>query len=265
MLHTLAAKVVVGIIASLGTLRLGTGLYFWRVTEALERPSYTVIAKLSDGVEIRQYEPYLIAETTVDGVGFREPTRDGFRACASYIFGNNTKAAQRTAMSRWLSSAMTSTSTSSSGTPEEKISEKMQMTAPVRVTGEAPPSVKRNKNSGSAAATEATRKSNAKKTKVSFVIGSKYSLQTAPKPVDPKVKIRRVPSHTLAVKTFSGPPPNDDRVQKERTKIEKALEAARRKVPGSEAETLVYGYHDPFITPSFLRRNEVALVVEGNV
>ena len=28
------------------------------------------------------------------------------------------------------------------------------------------------------------------------------------------------------------------------------------------AETLVYGYHDPFITPSFLRRNEVAVRVD---
>jgi hypothetical protein len=36
-------------------------------------------------------------------------------------------------------------------------------------------------------------------------------------------------------------------------------------VPGPNDETLVYGYHDPFITPNFLRRNEVALVVEGSV
>ena len=29
-------------------------------------------------------------------------------------------------------------------------------------------------------------------------------------------------------------------------------------------ETLVYGYHDPFITPSFMRRNEVCVRVQGN-
>lgn len=246
MLHIpLAAKIVVGIIASLGTFRLGAGVYFWRVTEALERPAYTVIAKLSDGVEIRQYEPYLIAETIVDGVGFRKPTGDGFRKCAGYIFGKNTKT--KGMVSRFLSSA--------SGNSEEDTSEKMAMTAPVRVTGEAPPS----------SSTLDQDMSAMKKSRVSFVLGNKYSLQTAPKPLDKNVKIRQVPSHTLAVKTFSGPPPSDQRVQKERTRIEAALASASREVPGPTAETLVYGYHDPFITPNFLRRNEVALVVEGSL
>ena len=32
-----------------------------------------------------------------------------------------------------------------------------------------------------------------------------------------------------------------------------------------ETTTLVYGYHDPIITPNFLRRNEVAIVVDGNL
>ena len=125
------------------------------------------------------------------------------------------------------------------------------MTAPVRVTGEVP------KISGGGISAIG------KKTRVSFVIGSKYSLKTVPKPIDSNVKIREVPAHTLAVRTFSGPPPKDKRVQKEREKIEDALVKAGRKIPSLDEETLVYGYHDPFITPSFLRRNEVALVVEG--
>ena len=66
-------------------------IYFWRETEKLERPSYHAIAKLGNGVEIRRYEPHMIAETTVDGSGFREPTASGFRACAEYIFGKNIK------------------------------------------------------------------------------------------------------------------------------------------------------------------------------
>ena len=28
-------------------------------------------------------------------------------------------------------------------------------------------------------------------------------------------------------------------------------------------EVLVYGYHDPFMTPNFLRRNEVGVYVDG--
>jgi SOUL heme-binding protein len=243
MIPALVARIAVGIVAALGTLRFGTGIYFWRVTEALERPVYTVIEKLDDGVELRRYEPYLIAETIVDGVGFREPTGDGFRKCAGYIFGKN----KRQRSSSWFSS---SSQTNEQG-DEIGEAEKMAMTAPVRV-------------SGGAAFTRGDSIT-MKKTKVSFVIGTKYSLKTAPKPLDNNVKVRQVPGHTLAVRTFSGPPPKDDRVRKERARIEAALAKADRAVPGPNDETLVYGYHDPFITPNFLRRNEVALVVEGSV
>jgi len=244
MLHALAARIVVGVIAALGTLRLGTGLYAYKVTEALERPEYTVIQTLPGGVEIRRYEPYLIAETIVDGVGFREPTGQGFKACAGYIFGKNTK------QKGWFGSSTTS--------EEGSNAVKMAMTAPVRVSGESPPSLQGGSNCEQDTASM-------RKTKVSFVIGSKYSLKTAPKPLDKNVKIRQVPAHTLAVKKFSGPPPNDKRVQKERVKLEQVLVAAGETPPGPEQETLVYGYHDPFITPNFLRRNEVALVISGSV
>ena len=220
MIPALAVRVAVGIFAALGTLRFGTGIYFWRVTEALERPTYTVIEKLDNGVEIRRYDPYLIAETIVDGVGFKEPTSDGFRACAGYIFGKN-----KPRSSSWFS------------TPQQE-PEKMAMTAPVRVSGGA------SSKSGDSITM--------KKTKVSFVIGTKYSLKTAPAPLDNSVQVRQVPAHTLAVRTFSGPPPKDSRVEKERAKIEAALAKAGRAVPGPNEETLVYGYHDPFITPNFL-------------
>jgi SOUL heme-binding protein len=243
MIPALAARIAFGVVAALGTLRFGTGIYFWRVTEALERPTYTVIAKLDSGVELRRYAPYLIAETVVDGVGFREPTGDGFRKCAGYIFGKN----KRKTSSSWFSS-LSSTKVQAE---EREGAEKMAMTAPVRV---------------SAGATVSRGDSiTTKKTKVSFVIGTKYSLKTAPKPLDNNVKVRRVPGHTLAVTTFSGPPPKDARVRKERAKIEAVLAKAGREVPSPNDETLVYGYHDPFITPNFLRRNEVAVVVEGSV
>jgi hypothetical protein len=243
MIPALVARIAVGIVAALGTLRFGTGIYFWRVTEALERPVYTVIEKLDNGVELRRYDPYLIAETIVNGVGFREPTGDGFRKCAGYIFGKN----KRQRSSSWLSSSVSTNKQDA----EIGEAEKMAMTAPVRVSGGA------SLNRGDSITM--------KKTKVSFVISTKYSLKTAPKPLDNNVKVRQVPGHTLAVTTFSGPPPKDDRVRKERAKIEAALAKANREMPGPNDETLVYGYHDPFITPNFLRRNEVALIVEGSV
>ena len=137
------------------------------------------------------------------------------------------------------------------------------MTAPVRVVGEAPPTMKRKNDPMRVSGGQDTI--TMKKTKVSFVVGSKYSLKTAPRPLDDNVRVRTVPAHTLAVRIFSGKQPDDKRVQQERIRVEKALATAGRDVPGPDHETIVQGFHDPFITPNFLRRNEVALVIEGSV
>ena len=52
-----------------------------------ESPDYDVLAK-HDGYEIRHYEPYLVAETEVDGT-FEASGNRAFRLLAGYIFGNN--------------------------------------------------------------------------------------------------------------------------------------------------------------------------------
>eukprot|EP00980_Cylindrotheca_fusiformis_P006322 scaffold1356_cov123-Cylindrotheca_fusiformis.AAC.3 len=226
-------KLIIGGIAIIGALRYSTGLYFWRQAELLERPRYDVLRKLSNGIELRHYDPYLIAETVVDGEGFREPTSQGFKACAGYIFGRNKARTGGKAEKMAMTAPVRVESQIGEG-------QKMAMTAPVRVAG------RTNKQS-----------------KVSFVIGSQYSLKTVPKPMDKNVRLRKVPSHTLAVRTFSGPPPTDDRVQRERNVLEQTLSEVNILPKGDE--TLVYGYHDPFITPNVLRRNEVAVVVDGSV
>ena len=67
----------------------------------------------------------------------------------------------------------------------------------------------------------------------------------------------------LAARTFNGPPPQDDQVQEERLKIEQALQSENIQLSKKDGEeTLVYGYHDPVITPRWLRKNEVAIMVE---
>ena len=63
------------------------------------------------------------------------------------------------------------------------------------------------------------------------------------------------------MRTFSGKPPNERRVARETAILTRELEANGLKCAGG-GEPLVYGYHDPFITPSFLRRNEVCVYVE---
>jgi hypothetical protein len=90
-------------------------------------------------------------------------------------------------------------------------------------------------------------------------------MKTVPKPLEKAVKLRQVQAHKLAVKRFSGKPPSDERIQKERNALHSALSKADIHVKQKYDTTLVYGYHDPVITPNILRRNEVAVVIEGSV
>ena len=52
-----------------------------------EEPAYEVLRQ-ADGYEIRNYKPYLVAETTVAG-GFDRTGNVAFRRLAGYIFGDN--------------------------------------------------------------------------------------------------------------------------------------------------------------------------------
>ena len=224
----------------------------------------------------------------------REGSAQGFRNVAGYIFGKNRPRGLR-ARGAAVKMAMTSP-VRVSQRASEMDSVKMAMTAPVRMNAD-----------GS-------------EVKVSFVVPSEYSRWTAPMPQEKSVRLRDVRSHVLAVKAFSGPPPNERRVERERGKVVEAVEGAGIKVAvGAEGEeTLVYGarpscppqrraslsvleqppaalsrsspgtsaagllangsldashaalsvrpagYHDPFITPNFLRRNEVAVRLQDS-
>ncbi|MEJ2589191.1 MAG: heme-binding protein [Deltaproteobacteria bacterium] len=54
-----------------------------------ETPKYEVVLK-EDNKEIRRYEPYIVAKTTVKGE-FKEAQSAAFKILAGYIFGDNTK------------------------------------------------------------------------------------------------------------------------------------------------------------------------------
>ena len=54
---------------------------------ALEKPKYRVVQELQ-GIEVREYAPYLVAETVVTGTR-EEAGNAGFRRLADYIFGKN--------------------------------------------------------------------------------------------------------------------------------------------------------------------------------
>ena len=75
-------------ITSLIALILIAGVLAGPVMSNVEKPDYKVIQS-EQNIEIRQYEPMIIAEVEVDGKR-EDAIRDGFRLIADYIFGNNT-------------------------------------------------------------------------------------------------------------------------------------------------------------------------------
>lgn len=250
-LHT-GLQLLLTLATAFVTLRLGAGLAAWRAANNLEKPNYTVVKRLplaTGGgagrrrgggiVEVRKYEPYLIAETTVNESSMRKAGSSGFGKCAGYIFGKNESRQSKQQVEKMAMTAPVR----SVGKTTSVGGEQMAMTSPVRSTG---------------STSNATGK-----TKISFVIGSKYSLQTAPKPVDKSVKVKKVDGHYLAATSFSGPPPSDNKIRQERDAILSTLEREGIRVKNRD-ETMVYGYHDPIVTPNFLRKNEVAVMVDGS-
>ena len=79
----LARNLILSLLALFGTLRMGVGLLAWRAAEALERPQYVVMRQLTDGVELRRYESYNVAETTIAAPTMREGSNAGFRTVRS--------------------------------------------------------------------------------------------------------------------------------------------------------------------------------------
>ncbi len=129
-----------------------------------EQPTYKIVAK-QDNKEIRKYDSYLIAKTTVSG-SFKDAQREGFRILAGYIFGKN-KSQQKIAMTAPV--------------VQKSESEKISMTAPVVISP--------NEN---------------KTWTMTFSMPSKFTLETLPLPTDERVKIEKVEEKLVAALTFSG-------------------------------------------------------------
>ena len=75
-------------ITSIITLIIAVGILAGPVMSDVEKPDYKVLQS-EHNIEIRLYEPMIIAEVDVEGKR-EDAVRDGFRLIADYIFGNNT-------------------------------------------------------------------------------------------------------------------------------------------------------------------------------
>ncbi|MGD8606591.1 MAG: heme-binding protein [Myxococcales bacterium] len=129
-----------------------------------ESPRYRVVDQIGD-VEIREYDSYLVAETSVDG-NLETAGNEGFRILAKYIFGAN-QGDRKIAMTAPV-------------TQEEAQGAKISMTTPV------------------------TQEQKGQQFTIRFMMPSTYSKQTLPKPNDPRIRIEEVPARRLAALRYSG-------------------------------------------------------------
>jgi effector-binding domain-containing protein len=206
-------------------LSLGACIVLGSLTLAgTETPKYEVLEN-KEGYEIRRYAPSLVAEVTVEAP-YREALNTGFRKLADYIFGNNSAPSNREESEKIPMTAPV--------LEQDAPSEKIAMTAPVIERSDQPDAHV-----------------------ITFVMPSRYTLETLPKPKNDEVTIREVPERKYAVIRFSGRVP-EEKAEDYRSKIK---ELAARDGLKATGEPLLAQYDPPW-TPPFLRKTEVWLPVE---
>ena len=186
------------------------------MSHAIEEPDYTVLRSFSP-VEMRQYAPYVVAEVVLKA-GPQEAGSQAFPILAGYIFG------KKKGQTKFEMTAPVT---------QTPVPVKMEMTAPV---------------TQSAAADGGTL--------VQFVLPKGVTLESAPEPLDPRVRLRLVPATQWAVIRYSGSwsQANDD----EHLGLLRA--ALAREGVATQGEPVLARYNAPF-TPWFLRRNEIWLAL----
>lgn len=149
-------------------------------TNDTEEPDFKVISSEGD-FEIRQYEPMIVAQTTV--IGERDKAiNSAFGIIADYIFGNNISS-QKVAMTAPVT---------------QQKSEKIAMISPVTQQ----------------ASDEGTDNS----WEVRFVMPSKYTMETLPTPNNPAVTLMEVTGKRVAAIRYSGDAKQKD-VEAHRSKL----------------------------------------------
>jgi len=184
---------------------------------ANEEPRYEVIKK-EENFEIRRYQPMIIAEVLVTGT-LSEASNKGFRQIADFIFGNNED-------------------------PIKKQSEKIAMTAPVTMEADT--------SSKIAMTAPVTMEGSGGAWKMAFVMPSKFTMDTLPKPKNSNVIIKQMPAQQVAVVTFSGWV-DEEKLSAQTTRLNEWMTKNGLKSSGS---VQLSRYNPPWTLP-FWRRNEV--------
>jgi effector-binding domain-containing protein len=201
-------------ITSIIALILIVGVLAGPVMSDVEKPDYKVVQS-ENNIEIREYEPMIIAEVEVDGKR-EDAIRNGFRLLADYIFGNN----------------MVQQDITMTAPVQQQESQKISMTAPVQ------------------------QQSTGKSWLISFVMPSKYSMDSLPKPNNDRVRLKEILTTKFVVVNFSGTNSNENIAEHEKQLLN-YIEANKLKITGSPKYAF---YNAPWTLP-FMRRNEVMIEI----
>jgi hypothetical protein len=158
-----------------------------------------------------------VAETFVEG-DFDAAGNKGFQRLAGYIFGKN-RTAQKISMTAPVSL--------------EASSEKIAMTAPVN------------------------QESKDGMWRITFLMPSKYTLETLPEPLNSNVVLQEVPGSLMAAVKYSGTW-SQRRYEKKKAHLETLIRERGLQPAGKP----IFARYDPPFKPWFLRRNEVLIPVE---
>lgn len=194
----------------------------------IEEPEYQLIQKRGD-LELRQYKPVLVAEAEVTA-DFKKAGNEGFRRLAGYIFGANHQR-KKLAMTAPVSQVAGAVSTAN------QVSTQIPMTAPVG-------------------------QENVDETHwiVSFTMPAKYDLTTIPEPDDEAIKLREIPSRTVAAIRYSGTW-SQARYRRKLARLHNWL-----KQEGLQPQAApVFARYNPPWTLWFLRRNEILVPVASRL
>lgn len=202
---------------------------------SLEQPKYKVI-HAQEGIEFRQYEPHLITETViVNESDYKKAGKEGFKRLFRYITGNNISQ---------LSIDMTAPVKLEAGGDELTIT-----TASLESGASDSSMVRKDANTSN-------NTSNNTHYSVSFVLPKRFTLVTAPKPLDPRVKTVQVAGATVAAIRYSGRW-SDKNFERYKAKLLTHLSKHGIQTKGAVKSAF---YNSPFTLP-ILRRNEVMVVV----
>lgn len=138
----------------------GCGIFGVR---SASEPKYEIVTT-NDKIEIRQYPPMLVAQTTVNA-DYKDSSSQGFNRLSGYIFGNN------------------------------KNEQKMTMTAPV---------FQEQEFAIMDMTVPVMQQKTQQVWLMEFVLPQNYTLSSAPKPLDSAVLIKDIPSKKVAVINYSG-------------------------------------------------------------